>query len=294
MNASFASVAARAAPVVFVFFWCTGFIFSKLAQADAEPMTTLVWRMALTVPALAIIALATRAPWPGARNAGHSVVAGLLVHGLYLAGVFVAIAHGVPAGLSALIPGLQPVLTSTLASRWLGERVSALQWTGLALGLVGVLLVLHDRPISGSGDAIGWGASVVSLAGITIGTLYQKRYCGGIDWRAGNTIQYAACFVLFVIMAYFLETGQVNWTPKFIGAITYMAVVLSVGTIAILYWLIRNSAATQVASLFYLVPGGTALMAYVLFGEKLDPLSILGMAICAGGVFLVNWNRARA
>lgn len=293
MNQRLGQLAARAAPAVFVLFWCTGFIFSKIAQTDGEPLTTLVWRMIITVPLLAALAFVAAVRWPGRAGALHNCVAGLLVHGVYLGGVFLAIAHGIPAGLSALIPGLQPVLTSTLANRFLGERVSALQWLGLALGLAGVLLVLHDRPMSGSADLIGWGASIVSLFGITVGTLYQKRFCGGIDWRAGNAIQYFAAGVLFLIGALLTETGAVHWTVPYVLSITYMALVLSIGTIAILYWLIRNSAATQVASLFYLVPGVTALMAYILFGERLDLLSILGMAVCAAGVFLVNWKRAR-
>jgi len=293
MTKNLTIIAARAAPAVFVFFWCTGFIFSKAAQFDAEPLTTLALRMALTVPLLVAIALAGRARWPDWREAGHSALAGLLVHGFYLGGVFIAIAHHIPAGLAALIPGLQPVLTSTLANRFLGEKVSGLQWGGLALGLIGVLLVLHDRPMSGSASLIGWSASVISLLGITIGTLYQKRFCGDIDWRSGNAIQYFAAGMLFVLASMAIESGKVHWTLRYVFSVGYMAIVLSIGTIAILYWLIRNSAATQVASLFYLVPGGTALMAYALFGEKLDFVSIAGMAICAAGVFLVNWRGAR-
>ena len=189
--------------------------------------------------------------------------------------------------LSALIPGLQPILTSTIANRWLGERVTPLQWGGLLLGLAGVALILHDRPMSGEAGW-GWLASVVSLVSITLGTLYQRRYCGAIDWRSGNLVQYVAVTIFFGLGAWLFETNVVHWTTEFILALTWLAVVLSIGSIGLLYWLIRHHAATSVASLFYLVPAVTSLMAFVLFGERLDALAMSGMAACAAAVLLVN------
>jgi len=209
------------------------------------------------------------------------------VHGFYLGGTAVAIAHSIPAGLSALIPGLQPILTSTIANRWLGERVSALQWAGLLLGLAGVVLILHDRPMSGEAGW-GWLATGVSLVSITLGTLYQRRYCNKIDWRAGNLVQYVAVTVFFAVGAGAFEDRVVHWTREFVLSLAWLAIVLSIGSIGLLYWLIRHSAATSVASLFYLVPAVTAGMAYVLFGERLDPVAIVGMIACAAAVFLVN------
>ena len=191
------------------------------------------------------------------------------MHGFYLGGTAIAIAHSIPAGLSALIPGLQPILTSTLANRWLGERVTPLQWAGLLIGLAGVVLILHDRPMSGEAGW-GWLASGVSLVSITLGTLYQRRYCGRIDWRAGNLVQYIAVAIFFAAGAWLFENNVVHWTAEFVLALIWLAVVLSIGSIGLLYWLIRRSAATSVASLFYLVPAVTAVMAYVLFGERLD------------------------
>ena len=213
------------------------------------------------------------------------------MHGFYLGGTAVAISHSIPAGLSALIPGLQPILTSTLANRWLGERVTPLQWAGLLLGLAGVVLILHNRPMSGEAGW-GWLASGVSLVSITLGTLYQRRYCNAIDWRAGNLVQYIAVTVFFGLGAWLFENNVVHWTTEFILALSWLAVVLSIGSIGLLYWLIRRSAATSVASLFYLVPAVTALMAYVLFGEKLDVVAIAGMTACAAAVFLVNRRTA--
>jgi drug/metabolite transporter (DMT)-like permease len=287
MNRDLENLAARAAPAIFVVLWSTGFIGTKYVLHNAEPLTYLAIRMVLVVVLMAIIAAIARPRWPDRTGIAHSVVAGILVHGFYLGGTAIAIAHSIPAGLSALIPGLQPILMSTLANRWLGERVTPLQWAGLLIGLAGVVLILHDRPMSGEAGW-GWFASGVSLVSITLGTLYQRRYCGRIDWRAGNLVQYIAVTVFFSIAAWLFENNVVHWTAEFVLSVIWLAVVLSIGSIGLLYWLIRRSAATSVASLFYLVPAVTAVMAYVLFGEQLDAVAISGMIACAAAVFLVN------
>jgi drug/metabolite transporter (DMT)-like permease len=279
--------AARAAPAIFVLLWSTGFVATKYVVHNADPLTYLAIRMALVVVLMAVIAAIARPKWPDRIGVAHSVVAGILVHGFYLGGTAIAIAQSIPAGLAALIPGLQPILTSTLANRWLGERVTPLQWTGLLLGLAGVLLILHDRPMSGEAG-LGWLASGVSLVSITLGTLYQRRYCGKIDWRAGNLVQYVGVTIFFAVGAWMFENNVVHWTTEFVLALGWLVVVLSIGSIGVLYWLIRRSAATSVASLFYLVPAVTAVMAYMLFGEWLNPIAIVGMMACAAAVFLVN------
>ncbi len=289
----FETIAARAAPAVFVLLWSTGFIGTKYVLAGAEPLTYLTVRMVLVALLMGVIAAIYRPKWPDRAGVIHSAIAGLLVHGFYLGGTAVAIFHSVPAGLSALIPGLQPILTSTLANRWLGERVTPLQWTGLLMGLAGTLIVLHGRSLSGDAGW-GWLATCVALISITLGTLYQKRYCGQIDWRAGNFIQFVAAGLLFALGAWLFETRVIVWNREFVFGLLWLVVVLSVGSIGLLYWLIRHSAATQVASLFYLVPGVTAIMAYVLFDERLDTLSIVGMVICAAAVLLVNRSTTAA
>jgi drug/metabolite transporter (DMT)-like permease len=287
MNKNLEETAARAAPAIFVVLWSTGFIATKYVINNADPLSYLAIRMAIVVGLMAVIAAIARPKWPDANGVFHSAVAGILVHGFYLGGTAIAIAHSIPAGLSALIPGLQPILTSTIASRWLGERVTPMQWAGLLLGLAGVVLILHNRPMTG---AAGWGwlASGVSLVSITLGTLYQRRYCNAIDWRAGNLVQYVAVTVFFGIGAWLFENNVVHWTTEFMLALAWLAVVLSIGSIGLLYWLIRRSAATSVASLFYLVPAVTAVMAYALFGERLDTVAIIGMVACAAAVFVVN------
>jgi drug/metabolite transporter (DMT)-like permease len=287
MKRDFEKSVARAAPGVFVVLWSTGFIGTKYVLEGAEPLTYLAIRMALVAVLMAGIVAIARPKLLNRIEIGHSALAGLLIHAIYLGGTSVAMYHSVPAGLAALIPGLQPILTSTLANRWLGERVTKLQWIGLAFGLCGVLLVLHGRPMRGDAGW-GWLATSVALVSITLGTLYQKRYCGNIDWRAGNLVQFIASAILCAIGAFMFETRVVTWSREFTLALLWLSIVLSIGSIGVLFWLIRRGSATQAASLFYLVPATTALMAFLLFDERLDALGIAGMVLCAAGVFLVN------
>lgn len=276
------------APVLFVLLWSTGFIGARYGLPYIEPLTFLAVRMVFVVLILGAIAWIGGARLPARPEIGHSLVAGWMVHGLYLGGVFTAISQGVPSGISALIPGLQPILTSTIASRFMGETVTRLQWLGLALGLAGVALVLHDRTMLAAATPLGWVASVLSLIGITLGTLYQKRYCGNIDWRAGNLVQYIGAGLLFAFGAFAFETREIRWSAELVFAIAWLVIVLSIAAVGLMYWLIRRSAATGFASLFYLVPAVTALMAFLLFDERLDALSVFGMVVCAIGVVLVN------
>jgi drug/metabolite transporter (DMT)-like permease len=290
---SFADAAIFSAPAVFVLLWSSGFIGAKLGLPYAEPMTFLTVRMVAVVLLLGLIALVTRPPWPTRAGVLHSAVVGLLVHGCYLGGVFVSIDHKLPAGFTALVVSLQPVLTSTLANRLLGERVVLRQWLGLILGVAGVYLVVHGHT-EGSAPPIAWAAATFALIGITIGTLYQKRFGGGIEWRTGFFIQYLAAATLFALGALAFETLKVQWTGEFLFAIAWLVLVLSFGAIWLLYFLIRRQAATRVISLFYLTPPITALMAWALFDERLEPLALVGMAVCVAGVALVNWRTAQA
>ena len=287
-----ADIAIFAAPAIFVVLWASGFVGAKLGLPYAEPMTFLAIRMGAVVILIGAISLATRPVWPSRMGVIHSIVTGLFVHGCYLGGVFFSIDHKLPAGLSALVVSLQPVLTSTLANRLLGERVMLRQWLGLALGIMGVYLVVHGRT-EGEAPLIAWFGATVALVGMTIGTLYQKRFGGGIDWRAGFVIQYAAAAALFTGLAFAFETMQVRWTGEFLIAVAWLVLGLSFGAVWLLYFLIRRQAATRVVSLFYLTPPFTALMAWAMFGETLSGLAIAGMAVCAAGVGLVNWQTGR-
>ena len=291
MRLSRAAIAA--APLVFVFLWSTGFVGAKFGLPYIEPMTFLAVRMALVVVLMVAIVAVTGAPWLDRVETAHSAVTGILMHGIYLGGVFISINQGVPSGIAALIPGMQPLVTSTIANRWLGEPVRPVQWFGLCLGLAGVALVLHDRTLVGTGGWIGWAGSFVALLAISIGTLYQKRFSGGIDWRSGNLVQYAAATIVLTAVAFAFEDRVIQWTGELVFAIVWLAVVLSIGAIGLMYWIIRRAPAAGFSSLFYLVPAVTALMAYYLFDEKLDALSLAGMAVCALGVVLVNRGAAR-
>ena len=282
------------APALFVFLWSTGFIGARYGLPYIEPLTFLALRIGFAAVIMAAIALLTGARRLNTNEIGHSLVAGSLMHGLTLGGAFTTISQGIPTGIVALILGLQPIVTSILANRLMDEKIARLQSVGLALGLVGVLLILHDRNIVLAGSVLGWVASFLSLIGITLGTLYQKRYCSSIDWRTGNLVQYLGAGVLFTLGAFAFETREINWTGELIFALVWLVLVLSIAAVALMYWLIRRSGATEFASLFYLVPVVTALLAYILFDERLDLISILGMLICTGGVALVNRGAARS
>jgi drug/metabolite transporter (DMT)-like permease len=206
-----------AAPAVFVVLWASGFVGGKYGLPYAEAMTFLTLRMAGVVTLLGIILLVTRPKWPDRGGVMHSVLTGWMVHGLYVGGVFVAIEHGLPAALAALVVSLQPVLTSTLANRWLGEHVAPRQWAGLFLGLLGVYLIVRENLAAGGTAPLAWASVTVALIGITVGTLYQKRFGGGIDWRPAMFVQYAAAGVMFATGAFLFETRVVHWTPQFVS-----------------------------------------------------------------------------
>jgi drug/metabolite transporter (DMT)-like permease len=274
-------------PGVFVLLWSTGFIGAKFGLPYAEPMTFLALRFALVAVLLALAGLVTRAPWPrGGAALGRLALTGVLVHTVYLGGVFASIHQGVPAAVSALIVGLQPLLTAALAGPVLGERVGRLQWLGLVLGLVGVGLVVESKLALGIGTPFAMGLSGLALVGITLGTLYQKRVGGGMDLRTGNAVQFAAAALACLPVALAFETMRIDWTPQFVFALGWLVVVLSLGAITLLMLLIREGAASRVASYFYLVPPVTAVEAWLLFDERLGPLALVGMALVALGVAL--------
>ena len=275
-------------PLVFVFLWSTGFIGAKLGLPHAQPITFLLFRFALVLAFMLPIALYFRAPWPAsARQVAHIALAGVLLHGGYLAGVFAAIRFGMSAGLVSLIVGLQPILTAFAAAPILKERVSLRQWAGLLLGLGGVaLVVLQKINLSGlSGLAIAM--ALLGLVSITGGTVYQKRYCAPFDLRAGSVIQFVAAGLVLLPFGLAFETMRVQWTPEFVFALAWLAFVLSIGAISLLTLLIRRGAATTLASMFYLVPPATAVEAWLLFGETLSGIALLGMALAIAGVALV-------
>ncbi|HVK94650.1 MAG TPA: DMT family transporter [Noviherbaspirillum sp.] len=277
-------------PFLFVVIWSTGFVVAKIGLAYSEPLTFLLLRFLGVLAILLPLVIIVKAPWPFGRMR-HIAIAGILVHAGYLGGVWCAIKIGMPAGLSALIVGMQPILTA-FAAPLVGESVRGRQWIGLVFGLCGVGLVVANK-ISLVG--LSWQSialCVFALLSITIGTLYQKRYCASFDLRTGTIIQFAASSVVILPLAVFFENLQlgmdtVQWTPSFIGALLWSVLALSIGAIFLLFALIRKSAATKVTSLLYLTPPTTAVMAWVMFGEAFSTVGMIGMMLAVIGVALV-------
>ena len=278
-------------PALFVWLWSTGFIGAKYGLPYAEPFTLLLIRMLLTLVLLVGLAWLMKTRWPGWRGAGHLAVTGVLVHGCYLGGVYYAIQDGMASGIVSLIVGLQPLVTAAAAVVFLKEAVSGRQWLGLALGLIGVTLVLVEK-FGGTGVGSGvspWALAwaVVALAGISMGTVYQKRHGTGADLVAGTIIQYGAAATVFALGAFSLESREVVWSLQLQLSMAWLVFGVSIGAILLLMWLIRQGAASQVASLFYLVPPVTALEAYLLFDERLGGLAMAGGLVAITGVALV-------
>jgi drug/metabolite transporter (DMT)-like permease len=277
----------RLSPFLFVFLWSTGFIGAKFGLPYAEPLSFLLTRYGLVIALMTAIAVATRAPWPeDPAQWLHIGVSGVLVHAVYLGGVFVAIKHGLPAGITALVVGMQPLLTGFGAGWLLGEKVSARQWIGLALGFAGVGLVVSGK----IGDAALGPMlipALVALLGITAGTLYQKRFCARFDLRTGSVIQFVPTALVTAVAVALFEDYRIEWTGEFLFALGWLVLVLSLGAISLLNLLIRSGSAVNVASLFYLTPPTTALIAWAVFGEKLTSTAAAGMALAVAGVWLV-------
>lgn len=277
---------ARGAPFLFVLLWSTGFLGAKLGLPHATPLAFLLTRYLLVIAIMGSLALVWRAPWPrGASQWFHIGVSGLLLHAFYLGGVFVAIGSGLPAGVTALIVGMQPLLTATVAGWLLGETTAPRQWFGLVLGFVGVTLVLSNKLGAGFGP-VALLPAVVALLAITAGTLYQKKFCAHFDWRSGAVVQFLPTAVLTGIVVLVRGDFRIEWTGEFAFALGWLVLVLSIGAISLLNWLIRQGTAVNVASLFYLTPPTTALLAGLLFGESLTGLALVGMALAVWGVYL--------
>jgi len=278
----------RFAPALFVLLWSTGFVGAKFGLPFAEPFWFLCIRLSIASTLLLIAIIALKTPWPKAKQVKHIVLAGLLIHAAYLGGVFWAIKAAMPAGIAALVLGLQPVLTAVFARLFLSETLKVRQWLGLALGLIGVFLVLSSRT---NGNFIvqplPLASVLVSLLGITLGTIYQKKHLQAMPLLSGTFIQYSSSALILALMAFLFETRQIVWSGEFIFALSWLITVLSFGAVLLLFLLIRNNAASQLGSLFYLVPVATAIESYFLFGERLSFWALIGLVVTVLGVALV-------
>ena len=282
--------AAGLMPLTFVGIWATGFLVARLVAPHADPLTFLSMRFVLSAAAFAGIAAMAGAPWPrGARAWRDALVAGVLMQGVYLGGVFWSVRHGLPAGISALVTGLQPLLTAVLAFPLLGERVGPRRWAGIGVGFAGALLVLSPGLLAAEGVlAVPLLASGLAMAGMTLGTIWQKRTGGAADLRTGAAVQFMGAAVVTAPLAWLTEAGRFDGAWQAWAGLAWAVCGLSLGAISLLLLLIRRGAVAGVASLFYLVPPVVAVLAFLLFGEALTAVQVAGMAVAAMGVAVAS------
>ena len=259
---------------------------AKYGLPYAEPLTFLCLRYLGVILFMGVLAVTMRAPWPARLAWPHIAVAGVLMQAGYLGGVWCAVKLGMPAGLAALIVNTQPILTAVLGPA-IGEKTQGRQWIGLGFGIIGVGLVVANKISVVHLSAASIALAVMALLSMTIGTLYQKKTCPSFDVRTGQVIQFLASLILTLPFALVLETQTILWTPEFFGAMAWSIFVLSGVGISVLFILIRNGEATKVTSYMYLVPAVTAVMAWLMFGERFTITAAVGMAIALLGVALV-------
>jgi drug/metabolite transporter (DMT)-like permease len=292
-------ITTRTAPALFVLLWSTGFTGIRYGIPYAPPFTFIAVRMAIASVLLAFISLAiTRRFAHDLPTIGKSALVGVTIHGAYLGGCFYGVKQGMPAGITALICSLQPVLVSIFSSIFFQEKLSARKWLGLGLGLAGLVLVIAPK-LEGAGDqglpAAGVITVFIALLGGTSGTLLQKKFGAGVEVLSGTSWQYVATGILMGLFALTFEGGEfITWNAPFIFSLTWLILALSIGAILILYFLLARSSASSVSSLYYLVPAVTAVEAYFLFGEKIGLVTALGTLVTIAGVALVvGQGRAR-
>ena len=288
-------------PWLFVWIWSTGFLVAKFGQPYAEPFTLLSMRFAAAMLVLLFIIPGIKLSWLRDRRLWlHSMLVGLMIHGVYLGGVFQAIALGMPAGLSSMVIGLQPLVMALLAGLMLKEQVTIWQWLGLVIGLIGLYLVLGERFALDTRQLFdgfsGWAAVLVmaSLMGISVGSVYQKKFCQGVNLLVSIWWQYLAAALFCLLLAFIFETRQVDWQWAFVLSFSWQVLALSIGAILLLMLMISLGESARVASLFYLVPPAVALQAWWWFDEKLGLQALVGVALIALGVALARSLASRS
>jgi drug/metabolite transporter (DMT)-like permease len=280
---------AAAMPLLFVGIWATGFLVARLVAPHADPLTFLSMRFVLSAAAFAGIAAAVGARWPrGVRAWRDALVSGVLMQGIYLGGVFWSVRHGLPAGISALVTGLQPLLTAVLAFPLLGERVGPRRWAGIALGFGGALLVLQPGLRADAVLVVPLLASGAGMVAMTLGTIWQKRTAGAADLRTNAAVQFIGAAVVTAPVALLTEAGRFDGAWQAWAGLGWAVCGLSLGAISLLLVLIKRGAVAGVASLFYLVPPVVAVLAFVLFREALTGVQVAGMAVAAVGVAVAS------
>ena len=284
------------APMIFVVLWATGFVVARLSAGHVAP----VWFLALRFPIAGVFMLALalwqKAPWPDAKGAFHACVAGALLHGLYLSPIYWAVANGLPAGVSALIVGLQPFLTAFMAAGILGEKISSRHWLGLGVGLLGIGLVLAPKlsfTLLGGITPFTTALAVFGAVAIALGSVYQKKFASTLALATGGVWQYVGASLVAMLIALALGDFAFDGSVQSWAALGWAVIVLSIISILLLLMLINRGEVSRVSSWIFLVPAVSSLMTYALFGEKLSALQLAGMAVCGAAVFAVNGPAAK-
>ncbi len=278
----------------FVSVWGSGFLATKIGLQYAAPFTFLTLRFLFGIACLLPLVWLTRAPWPSTRrDVFHVIVAGLLMHVTHLSGSHYAQYLGISAGIVAVLLSIQPVVTALIAARWLGERLLPYQWLGIALGFAGVLLVVWHKIDVREMTLASLTAVVISLVGVTAGTLYTRVFCPRVDLRASALLQFVVTAAVLAPLAWFTEGFVVQWAWPMLAAIAFLVIGASILAVNALHTLMRRGEATRVTSIFYLTPLFAVVLEYLLFGVVPSALSIAGIAVTCAGVALVTWRRRR-
>ena len=290
------SLLLRLAPALFVAIWSTGWVSARYGADYSDPLTFLSVRFALAVVAMLVIVVASRAEWPKGRGILHAMMSGVLLHALYLGGVWWAIAHGVPTGISGLVAAIQPILTAFLAPMILREQIGRLQWAGIFLGFCGIALVLEPKlstiDPAHLREALGpLLINMLAMVSVTFGTFYQKRFIPKGDLRTVTALQYAGAFLIVTPLAFLLEPMRMEWNVPLIAVMAWSVLALSLGAIGLLLLLIREGAVSRAAALIYLVPPSVAVEAYFAFGETMQVVQLAGLGLTVVGVALATRRR---
>lgn len=275
-------------PFGFIFLYGSGFIFTQYGLENSSPILFLSIRFFIAFCILILITYILKSTWPkNIKEFLHISIAGSLTVGTFSLGVFMSISYGVSGALNALIIALQPILVTFLALKLLNEEVNKKIFLGLIIGFIGVTFVVLTKLDTSLSSVYGVIWSIVALLGLSIGSLYQKKYCANMNLFSGGAIQTLSS-TLLVLPFIFFEEIKLNWNIEFTIALLYMAVGVSIGALSLLYIMIKNGAVSKVSSIFYLVPVSAAIFSYLLFDESLDLNVFIGIFTVIIGITLIN------
>ena len=282
--------------IIFVILWASAFVSAKYGMSGAGPFSFLSTRFAIVMVIFGLATLVLRQKWPSRGELTPTIIGGVLMHGVYLGSVFYAISIGTPAGIASLIVSIQPIITALLAMAFLGDTVRRVQWVGMALGLIGVVLVVLPRlsaglsnvGLDGAVPKIGLITCIIGVCAMAVGTLIQKRYLSNINLISGNALQAMAAAAFYGLLLITIEDYHLVWTTEVTLSMIWIVAAVSLGAITILMFLIRSGQLAATSSLFFMVPPVVAVMGYFAFDEMLGVVAIIGFMLASLGVWLVN------